>query len=106
MAALSFSSDGPSPALSRACLPRGAELRARVPGRPFARVCEMLGDQTEQRHVLRRTTQIPVRAPGVAGLVIAVRGIVADPPVTRRPPAVDEIGPATRAHQDHCRPAT
>jgi hypothetical protein len=59
----------------------------------------------EQLDVLRRAAQVPVRAPAVAGLVIAGAGVVGDPLVAGGAAAIDQVGAAGNGHDQQHRHA-
>jgi hypothetical protein len=60
----------------------------------------------EKAYILRRTTQIPVTAPLVTGLVITVAGIVCYPLVPSSTPPINEVGTARYTHNQQYRYAT
>ena len=69
---------------TRANRPHRLELRPRVPVGPHPRVGDRLAGLEDQSHVLGRAAEVPVCAPGVAGLVVAAGGVVGDPGVAGR----------------------
>ena len=60
------------------------EFRVRPPPGPAARIAEVAPDAIEEIDVLGSAPQVPIRAPCIAGFVVAMRRVVGHPRIARR----------------------
>src|SRR3546814_16218094 len=67
------------------------ELASRFPFGPARRAREFVADLVEEGDVLHRAAQVPVGAPGVARLMIALAGIGIDPRLSSFAAALDKV---------------